>query len=224
MTGLADVKAVLFDRDDTLSLTDHEVYRQAAEWLHQQHGVDPREAARQMMAQWASVSGRWELLRTLEEEEAFWQAYAAELAARLHLPEQVGREIVREWPYWRFMTPVPGVREVLELLRQRGLRIGVLSNTLPNVAATLQAVGIDDLVDVALSTCVLGVHKPEPRAFLLAAEALGVKPEAVVFVDDRIENIEAARRVGMHAYLIDHSQQLEGALSTLGELLDELAQ
>lgn len=223
MTGLADVKAVLFDRDDTLSLTDQQRYLQAAEWLRERHGVDPRDAARQMLAQWASASGRWEVLRTVEQEEAFWQLYGAELAARLQLPEQAGHEMMREWPYWRFMTPAPGVREVLLALRARGLKIGVLSNTLPNVAATLEAVGIGDVVDVALSTCALGVHKPEPRAFRLAAEALGVKPEQVVFVDDRPENIEAARLVGMQAYLIDHAGQQEGALTSLDALLSVLS-
>lgn len=216
------IHAVLFDRDDTLSLTDAGVYQQAAGWLHERHGLEPREAARAMLAQWQSVEERWRELRSLEDEEAFWAQYAGELTARLGLSPSEGAELLREWPYWRFLVPAPGVREVLSELRARGLKIGVLSNTLPNVAVTLEAIGVAELVDVAISTCVLGVHKPDPQAFVLASERLGVAPVHTLFVDDLPENVEAARRVGMQALLIDHRGQREDALHSLPGLLDRL--
>ena len=216
------LRAVLFDRDDTLSRTDAGVYREAARWLHDHYGIEPKRGAREMLAQWASVMGKWEHLRTLEDEEAFWRGYAAELAHRLGLPLEAGQELLSEWPYWRFLRPVPGAREVLLELRARGLKVGVLSNTLPNVGVTLEAIGVADLVDVALATCTLGVHKPEARAFLLAAQALDLAPSEVLFVDDRRENVEAAGAVGMRALLIDHDAKLPGALHRLDALLGHL--
>lgn len=222
MTRLADIKAVLFDRDDTLSFTDQGVYVQAARWLQERYGLDPREAARHLLAQWEGVEGKWQHLRTLEDEAAFWQEYGAELAGRLGLTAADGSAIMRAWPYERFLVPAPGAREMLLELRERGLRIGVLSNTLPNVAATLETVGIADLVDVAVSSCTLGVHKPEPEAFVLAAELLGVAPGEVLFVDDKLENVEAARGVGMRALLIDHAGQAPKAVHHLADVLDHL--
>ncbi len=222
MSEAGALRAVLFDRDDTLSRTDANVYREAARWLHDRYGIEPRRGAQQMLAQWASVLGRWEHLRTLEDEEVFWRTYAAELAGRLDLPVEAATELLREWPYWRFLVPVPGAREVLSELRSRGLKIGVLSNTLPNVGATLQAIGVADLVDVALATCTLGVHKPEERAFLLAAQALEMAPSEVMFVDDRPENVLAARAVGMRALLIDHDAKLPEAIHRLDAVLGEL--
>ncbi|MBB6096745.1 putative hydrolase of the HAD superfamily [Deinobacterium chartae] len=199
------IQAVLFDRDDTLSLTDQDVYRQAAEWLVQRHpNLDIKTALKAMQVQWASTEGRWQLLRTLEDEAAFWDEYYVELAERLGLEPHHGAAVIEAWPYHRFLVPVPGAREVLTELRARGYKVGVLSNTLPNVAVTLEAVGLGDLVDVAISSCTLGVHKPDPQAFLLAAGQLGVTPEEVLFVDDKLENVEAARSVGMQAILIDH--------------------
>lgn len=218
----AALHAVLFDRDDTLSLNDEGVYRQAALWVAAHFGLDPREAAEHMRAQWDAVVHSWRDLRTLQDEEDFWRAYAAQLAERLGLAREDGLALLREWPYERFMVPAPGARALLQALRERGLRIGVLSNTLPNVAVTLQAIGLADLVDVALSSCALGVHKPDPGAFRLAAERLGVPPQAVLFVDDRLENVEAARAVGMRALLIDHAGQLPEAIHTLAAVLDEV--
>jgi len=212
---MTDIKAVLFDRDDTLSLTDRSVYRRAALWVQERFGIPAADAAAHMLAQWAGVEGRWEHLRTLDDEERFWRAYAAELADRLGLGVEAGEELVREWPYERFLVPVPAVQTVLAELRALGMKIGVLSNTLPNVAATLKAIGIADLVDVAIASCTLGVHKPHPEAFTRAAELLGVPVEAVLFVDDRVENVDAARALGMQALLIDHSGSTPGALHDL---------
>lgn len=213
------LRAVLFDRDDTLSLNDAGVYRQAALWLHERQGLDPRAALGAMQAQWTSVVGKWEHLRTLDDEAAFWDAYARELAGRLGAPGEVGLDIVREWPYERFLLPAPNVREVLGGLRALGLRIGVLSNTLPNVGVTLRAIGVDDLVDVALASCTLGVSKPHADAFVLAARELGVRPDEVLFVDDKQENVDAARAVGMHALLIDHTGGRADAVHDLGAVL-----
>ena len=216
----ADIRAVLFDRDDTLSLTDAGVYRLAAQWAAERYGLDPREAARAMQAQWASVEGRWQHLRSLEDEEAFWEVYGTELAGRLGLGPEEGRPLVEAYPYWKFLVPAPGARAVLTELRRRGLKIGVLSNTLPNVAVTLEAVGLADLVDVALSSCTLGVHKPEPEVFRLAAGRLGLPPGQILFVDDLPANVAAARAVGMQAVLIDHAGAAPEAIHTLDALLE----
>ena len=49
------------------------------------------------------------------------------------------------------------------------------------------------------SSCALGVAKPDPRAFLLALEGLGLAPEETLYLDDDPENVEAARRLGLRA-------------------------
>lgn len=214
------IRAVLFDRDDTLSFSDPAVYRQAAEWAARTYGLDPRAAAQAMQDQWASVDGSWWHLRTLDDEAAFWADYSRALAARLGVPHEHAAALLAEYPYQRFLHAVPEAREVLQELRARGLKIGVLSNTLPNVAVTLEAVGLADLVDVPMSSCVLGVHKPDPWVFALAAEALGLPPEQILFVDDLEENIVAARQAGMQAALIDHHTVREGALPDLRSVLD----
>ena len=73
-------------------------------------------------------------------------------------------QLMDRWPYEAYMKPVPNAREVLGTLRERGLKVGVLSNTLPSIDRTLRFVGLDDLVDVAVATCSVGVHKPDPGA------------------------------------------------------------
>lgn len=47
----------------------------------------------------------------------------------------------------------------------------------------------------------IGVNKPEPQAYRLALEAMGASPEAVLFVDNRAQNVDAARALGIAAVL-----------------------
>ncbi len=217
MTPLA---AVLFDRDETLAYTDPAVYREAALWLAGQYGLDARSAGQTMAGLWQEQSDAWWHLRTEAHEDDFWKEYGAELTRRLGLSEADTDAVMKTYPYERFMKPVSNAREVLSDLRARGLKIGVLSNTLPSIHRTLEAVGLADLVDVALATCTLGVHKPEATAFTLAAQAMQLAPGQILFIDDRLENVEAARAVGMQAAQIDLSGQNPQAIHNLAQVLE----
>jgi epoxide hydrolase-like predicted phosphatase len=55
----------------------------------------------------------------------------------------------------------------------------------------------DELFDVVVISGEVGMRKPEARIYQLAAERLGVAPEACVFVDDLAPNIRGAQAVGM---------------------------
>ena len=214
------LQAVLFDRDDTLSVNDPSVYAEAAGWAEREFGVPASKVLRVMRQHWESEFGSWWALRTIGDEQAFWQRYAHELAADLELSAHQGEALLAQFPYHAFMRPAPGAAATLRELRRRNLKIGVLSNTLPDIWPTLEATGLAELVDVALSSCALGVHKPQAEVFLLAAQALGVPCQAVLFVDDRQENVDAARRVGMRAALVDLRGASAGAISELAEVLE----
>lgn len=213
------LKAVLFDRDDTIAYTDPEVYREAATWAAQRYGLDARNVGLALHRQWQERAGDFWRLRTHDDEAAFWNAYGEELTTRLGLPGRAGAEWIRTFPYERYMKPVPNARDVITALRARGLKIGVLSNTLPSIDRTLDAVGLSDLIDVAIATCSIGVHKPDAGAFLHATDALGVQPHEVLFVDDKPENVQAARALGMHALQIDLSGRTPDAIHDLSDVL-----
>ncbi|WP_425147666.1 HAD-IA family hydrolase [Deinococcus sp.] len=215
------VRGVLFDRDETIAYTDPEVYREAAIWAAEQFGLEPGQVGAALRAQWASADGWW-TLRTEDDEQAFWKRYGEELADRFGVPSERIGPMLEQWPYQRYMKPVAGAREVLSQLKARGLKIGVLSNTMPSIAVTLETVGLHDLVDVAIATCTLGVHKPQPQAFVLAAALMELEPGELLFVDDKQENVDAARGVGMAALLIDLKGQHQGAIHDLRAVLEHL--
>ncbi len=214
---------MLFDRDDTLVTTDPGVYREAASWASQQFGLDAQTVGTRMAQLWQERGMNWWHLRTHDDEAAFWADYGAELAARLGLEAGHAQALMDAYPYERFMKAVPNARAVLTELRGRGLKIGVLSNTLPSIDRTLEEVGLRDLVDVAVATCLIGVHKPDAGAFLYAVGALGVPAGEVLFVDDRPENVAAARALGLRAVLIDLTGENPEAIHDLRAVAGVLA-
>jgi putative hydrolase of the HAD superfamily len=89
--------------------------------------------------------------------------------------------------------------------RAAGRRVGVLSND----AYTIQSRAFFDSrpafreLDAFVDASDIGVSKPDPDAYLVAAEALGLAAERIVFLDDAEENVEGARAVGMLGIQVD---------------------
>lgn len=104
----------------------------------------------------------------------------------------------------------PDVPALLRALRDLGLRLGVLSNTLWTRAFHEQVFardGVLELFDAAVYSSEVPWTKPHPEAFLSAMRAVGVHdPVRCVFVGDRPhDDILGAREVGMRAVLVPHS-------------------
>jgi len=71
-------------------------------------------------------------------------------------------------------------------------------------------------LDVFLSSCYLGLRKPDPRIFDLALDVLQRDAEEVAFIDDRPGNCEAAEALGIHAICYHDEAQCVQALERLG--------
>jgi len=79
-------------------------------------------------------------------------------------------------------------------------RTGMLSNSWARDGrAWADRFGFADCFDAFVTSSEVGVMKPEPRIYYIILDRLGISPSEGVFVDDFIENVEAARRLGMRA-------------------------
>jgi putative hydrolase of the HAD superfamily len=124
-----------------------------------------------------------------------------------HDPELLGH--YRE--FWEPHTGTdPQVRPLLETLRERGIRIGVLSNTIwPRSwhEDFFRRDGVLDLIDAGVYTSEIPWTKPSPEAFGAAIEAVGATgPERCVYVGDRLyDDIWGAHNAGLRAIHVPHS-------------------
>jgi putative hydrolase of the HAD superfamily len=113
--------------------------------------------------------------------------------------------------YWEPATELdPDAPALLRGLRERGLRVGVLSNTIWPAAvhdAWFVRDGVHELIDAACYSSEIGWMKPDPGAFRAAAAALDVDPSEAVFVGDRpFEDIHGAARVGMRTAWVPYTE------------------
>jgi putative hydrolase of the HAD superfamily len=103
----------------------------------------------------------------------------------------------------------PQVRPLWEGLHDRGLKVGVLSNTIWSRAyhrEVFQRDGVLDLVDGDVYSSEIHVVKPHPEAFLAACAAVGVEPTEAAYVGDRLyEDVHGPQQVGMRAIWVPHS-------------------
>ncbi len=139
-------------------------------------------------------------------ETLFWRGFWDQVSEEYNLSPDIQAKL-HAFRYVDVLKPFPDARPALQALRDRGLKIGVLSNfPLATIESSLEAVNMLDLVDVALSSSNIGVAKPDPQAYEHIARAMDFDYTEALFIDDTLVHIEAARQLGMHAYLLDRQQ------------------
>jgi len=112
------------------------------------------------------------------------------------------------------MEPDLAMIDGVRALRRSGLRIGLLSNSVGNA---YDPALLEELFDAWVISSEVGLRKPDPAIYELAAERLGLPPSACVFVDDLPGNLKPARALGMATVL--HRGDAEATLAEVGALL-----
>jgi len=96
--------------------------------------------------------------------------------------------------------------EVLEAIRKRDLRMGIISNVLSRrqVAFSMEQYGLEDYFDTVVLSSVVGKRKPHPEIFARACREASVDPRAVLFIGNSpIKDIGGAQKAGIgHTVLI----------------------
>jgi putative hydrolase of the HAD superfamily len=118
--------------------------------------------------------------------------------------ELVSRAAEARLDYMRHvMTPRPDAPKVLSQLKEAGHKTGLISDCTHEVPAIWPETTFAPLIDVAVFSCSVGMRKPDPRIYHLAAERLEVRPEQCLFVGDGGSNeLSGALEAGMHPVLI----------------------
>jgi epoxide hydrolase-like predicted phosphatase len=134
-------------------------------------------------------------LRSLEtgtiEEAEFEQRFAK----RLGLDDAT--DLIES--LFRGMLPSEPVVAAVRAAGDRGVKTGLISNSWSTSHYDREL--LEELFDTVVISAEVGLHKPQPEIYLMAAERLVEPPERCVFVDDLRENCAGAETVGMTAIL-----------------------
>ena len=109
--------------------------------------------------------------------------------------------------YWNLY---PETLSVLKRLKEAGAELGVISNFDSRLFTVLRGLGLSDLFDTVTISTLSHVAKPSSRIFQLALEKHAVDPDEAIHVGDSVrDDLEGARRAGVHAALIDRKGEHE---------------
>ncbi len=228
-----DIRAVLFDLDNTLTHRDQSIDRYA-EYLAGYYALDlqpnqtvhmgqiirridqggypdPAQLTQPSIA--ASVAEalldelKWHRSPSLADLTTFWQCHFALCA-----------------------VPMTGAKRVLTCLKKAGYALAVVSNGAhASRLNLLHSLDVHDIFDVVHSSGLLGMRKPHTEIFLHTARVLQLEPAQCLFVGDHpVNDIQGAQQAGMQALWLAgfHPQprdiQMHG-IAQLSQILEYLA-
>ncbi len=144
--------------------------------------------------------------------EAHWQRKAS--AAGLEISETAVKEfIANESDLWT--RPNPDTLALAREVKAAGHKIAILSNMTFELLKILE--GKFDWLgefDVRVWSCEHGCAKPDESIYRTCVSGLGCEPGRALFLDDRVQNVEAARQIGIEAHVFESAEQARAVVES----------
>jgi HAD superfamily hydrolase (TIGR01509 family) len=226
------IKAVLFDMGNTLVKYDYgspeEVFKKILTSLGFYKSLDEIKKAFLSAEREAEDTNLLSSFGKIKCEE-FWYRWDSLVLKHLKIEEneELPKIIHSRWFDFVDSTLYPEAKQVLLELKQRGLKIGLISTAYEEeIQFILEKADLEKTTfDIIVGVDTIRKAKPNPDTFKYAISKLNVKPEEAIFVGDNVEaDYEGAEKAGIHALLIDRTGKQQSDLKTIKNLKEILSQ
>ena len=130
-------------------------------------------------------------------------------------PRPFTREAFRNYMF-SLSQPFPGVVQFAQSLSNK-YYMGTINNESRDLNYyRIEKFGLRNIFRLFISSCFVGLRKPESGIYRLALEVTQIPAEDCCFIDDRALNLECAAKLGMHTIEMDSLDQLRADLQKLG--------
>jgi epoxide hydrolase-like predicted phosphatase len=171
-----------------------------------------RDISKTLKLSSAVIRDTWKTLIGNITEEDFWLRFTDKTGTKHLLPEE--SLFLREFK--KRYSPNTEVLEIVKKLDEGGITLAILSNTITSHVAYLEEKGIYQRFPITVFSHEVGIAKPDATIYELTLKKVGVQPEQAFFVDDRVENIAAANKLGIKGIHFQSASQLQNDLRSLG--------
>lgn len=167
--------------------------------------VAPDEADLDQVRRWAD--SLWEVAREIDPDnrrdlsagahrEVFDETVGRIGGLSPALADAMYRTMLDQW------RPYTETLEVLGALRSRGLQLGLISNVGPDPRPALTRMGLAGAFDVEVLSCEVGLVKPDPEIFAMAARGLGLPATDLLMVGDSVHDDGGAAVLGIRTLIL----------------------
>lgn len=144
----------------------------------------------------------------------YWRQIAKD-AGTAFSGEQIAGLIAADTEIWQHLDA--SLLSWAQALRKAGVKVAVLSNMPRDIGERLKKdLSLPKQFDSLVLSGELRVLKPAPEIYNICLNDLRVKPEEALFIDDREENVDGARAVGIRALKFESVGQLAGDVAKFG--------
>lgn len=154
-------------------------------------------------------------------ERDYWRIRAEEVGALLSQRWTIQDFCLRQNDLPFEVALRPEADRLVRDARHAGMKLGILTNELElfHGADWIHRIPLMKHFDVIVDATHTGILKPDPRAYYLALDALGLRPEEIVFLDDQVRNVRGGEAVGIrsvHLSILEPALAFDEARSLLG--------
>ncbi len=221
------VKVVLFDLGGTLVKIDNSEIPCVMRRILEGFGIS--RSLEEIAQAWVKADEELDLRDLAQLLDEFWVRWNLRILHNLRVKpdsKMRARFIATHWWDYSRVTLHADAEKTLPQLKERGLKMGVISNGLQSdVDKILHKVGLQDFFDVVVVVDTLRKMKPDVEVFHYALEELESAPSEAVFIGDEIEtDYKGAQRCGLAVYLIDREGEVQddnvNRISSLEDLFE----
>ncbi|MDQ3424779.1 MAG: HAD-IA family hydrolase [Actinomycetota bacterium] len=198
------LRAVLFDVDFTLFRPGPELGPEGYRRVGERHGLalDPGRYGEARAAAIEALQGEGRFVHDDEIWIAFTEKIVRGMGGDASGARECATDMVREWERHENFSLYEDALVILDELRRRGLKVGLVTNGQRDLEEFVAHHGLE--VDAMVGSRLHGRTKPHPSIFVAALRLLDVQPREAAMVGDSYEDdIAGARALGMRAILLD---------------------
>ncbi|MBU0461891.1 MAG: HAD family phosphatase [Nanoarchaeota archaeon] len=198
------IKIVLFDVGGVLL---NDIFPSIGDLVEKNYSIDPDAFHPVRRKYWPKhLLGR----STISE-------FFSSICDELKLPQNAADDILKK--SYSFLKQNKETLEVVKGMKQKKMKLGILSNNSKEWAYySLDKFHLRDYFDEIFLSCDLHMGKPFPNIYQHIIEKLRLKPEQILFIDNKDVNISAAEKLGMQGIVFHDAGQLRDDLVKLGIL------
>lgn len=201
-----ETQAVVFDFGGVIAKADT---AHMASFLMNTFKINKEELYKALkeMQQYVSAGG---------SEKLFWEKYA--LSKDIVLPSDWFEQF--EIVITSSIVEIPGTVMIVKELKRQGYQTAMLSDITQYQAAIIRKMGYYELFNPTLLSYEIGVNKPNKEAFQILLERLNLPPSSIIFIDDKIENVNGAKSLEIDAIHFINPEALKDELEKRGFKLE----
>lgn len=209
------IRGILFDFDDTLSPGPKGGFENWEE-VAKRFNLTPKEVekgkrfVKKIAAQFYNSQVILPI-KTLTAEKKQHRGYFTKIAGLLGLEktDYVNFMTERRMGSLEFLL-YPEVLKTLQALKRKDVKLGLLTDSLPSGKNIFRRLSFEQLFDILLISCNLGINKLNPKTYYLALKKLNISPAETLFIDNKIANLKVALKLGIGVLLMDRENVLRG--------------